>query len=95
MPFHAVQGEFAAPVRTNKYPREIPELPWYRTAVPQMLMAGLLPFSSVSIMGFGKALHIVARVVMYAYFRAVLRRALTCLKPPSQIYIELYYLFAR
>lgn len=22
--------------RTNKYPREIPELPWYRTAVPQV-----------------------------------------------------------
>ena len=35
-----LQGDFAAPVRTNKYPREIPELPWYRTAVPQMLMAG-------------------------------------------------------
>jgi Endomembrane protein 70 len=38
----ALQGDFAAPVRTNKYPREIPELPWYRTAVPQMLMAGAL-----------------------------------------------------
>lgn len=36
----SLQGDFAAPVRTNKYPREIPELPWYRTAVPQMLMAG-------------------------------------------------------
>lgn len=38
----SLQGDFAAPVRTNKYPREIPELPWYRTAVPQMLMAGAL-----------------------------------------------------
>ena len=32
---------------TNKYPREVPELPWYRTAVPQMVMAGFLPFSAI------------------------------------------------
>ena len=40
------RGEFAAPVRTNKYPREIPSLPWYRRPVPQMVMAGagLIPF---------------------------------------------------
>lgn len=37
---NALQGDFAAPVRTNKYPREIPELPWYRSAIPQMVMAG-------------------------------------------------------
>ena len=41
--------EFAAPCRTNKYPREVPELPWYREAVPQMLMAGFLPFSAIYI----------------------------------------------
>jgi len=34
------RGEFSAPVRTNKYPREIPGLPWYRGPVPQMVMAG-------------------------------------------------------
>lgn len=34
------RGEFAAPVRTNKYPREVPQLPWYRSTVPQMVMAG-------------------------------------------------------
>ena len=34
------RSEFYAPCRTNKYPREIPELPWYRSAVPQMVMAG-------------------------------------------------------
>lgn len=37
------RSEFYAPCRTNKYPREIPELPWYRSAVPQMVMAGQLP----------------------------------------------------
>ncbi|KAK9803242.1 hypothetical protein WJX73_008999 [Symbiochloris irregularis] len=43
------RSEFAAPCRTNKYPREVPELPWYRTAVPQMMMAGFLPFSAIYI----------------------------------------------
>jgi hypothetical protein len=27
------RADFAAPCRTNKYPREIPELPWYRWVV--------------------------------------------------------------
>lgn len=39
--------EFNAPCRTNKYPREVPELPWYRTTLPQMAMAGFLPFSAI------------------------------------------------
>jgi hypothetical protein len=43
------QGDFAAPVRTNKYPREVPELPWYRSVIPQMIMAGFLPFSAIYI----------------------------------------------
>ena len=37
------RSEFYAPCRTNKYPREIPALPWYRSAVPQMIMAGQSP----------------------------------------------------
>ncbi|KAF3592076.1 hypothetical protein DY000_02025004 [Brassica cretica] len=41
--------EFQAPVRTTKYPREIPPLPWYRSAIPQMAMAGFLPFSAIYI----------------------------------------------
>lgn len=41
--------EFNAPTRTNKYPREIPPLPWYRQTLPQMLMAGFLPFSAIYI----------------------------------------------
>lgn len=41
--------EFHAPCRTTKYPREIPSLPWYRKAVPQMAMAGFLPFSAIYI----------------------------------------------
>ncbi|MEW5307798.1 MAG: hypothetical protein WDW36_010174 [Sanguina aurantia] len=43
------RGEFNAPCRTTKYPRDIPALPWYRTALPQMMMAGFLPFSAIYI----------------------------------------------
>ncbi|GER26242.1 endomembrane protein 70 protein family [Striga asiatica] len=42
-------AEFQAPCRTTKYPREIPPLPWYRGALPQMAMAGFLPFSAIYI----------------------------------------------
>lgn len=43
------KAEFQAPCRTTKYPREIPPLPWYRSAIPQMAMAGFLPFSAIYI----------------------------------------------
>jgi hypothetical protein len=39
-------AEFAAPCRTNKYPREVPLLPWYRTALPQARQHPILPPSS-------------------------------------------------
>ncbi|CAL5365096.1 unnamed protein product [Camellia sinensis] len=41
------KAEFQAPVHTTKYPREIPSLPWYRGALPQMAMAGFIPFSAI------------------------------------------------
>ncbi|KAK9822258.1 hypothetical protein WJX81_008337 [Elliptochloris bilobata] len=41
--------EFNAPCRTTKYPREVPPLPWFRQALPQMAMAGFLPFSAIYI----------------------------------------------
>lgn len=40
---------FQSSCRTTKYPREIPPLPWYRQTVPQMMMAGFLPFSAIYI----------------------------------------------
>ena len=42
-------GEFYSPVRTSKYPREVPPLQWYRATLPQMAMAGFLPFSAIYI----------------------------------------------
>ncbi|KAB8885425.1 hypothetical protein FH972_026793 [Carpinus fangiana] len=44
-----MKPEFQAPCRTTKYPREIPPLPWYRSTLPQMAMAGFLPFSAIYI----------------------------------------------
>lgn len=43
------KSEFLAPCRTTKYPREIPPLRWYRRTLPQMAMAGFLPFSAIYI----------------------------------------------
>ena len=43
------KAEFQAPCRTAKFPREIPSLPWYRITLPQMAMAGFLPFSAIYI----------------------------------------------
>ena len=41
--------EFTPPCRVNKIPREIPPIPWYRTPVCQVFMAGFLPFSAIYI----------------------------------------------
>lgn len=43
------KSDFNSPCRTTKFPRDIPPLPWYRSTVPQMLMAGFLPFSAIYI----------------------------------------------
>jgi hypothetical protein len=44
--------EFDAPTRSNKYPREVPELPWYRSVLPQMVLTGFLPFSAIYVGAF-------------------------------------------
>ena len=41
--------EFEPPCRTSKVPRQIPEVPFYRSAPAQLFMAGFLPFSAISI----------------------------------------------
>ena len=41
--------EYEPPCRTSKVPRQIPEVPFYRSAPAQMFMAGFLPFSAISI----------------------------------------------
>ena len=41
--------EYEPPCRTSKVPRQVPEAPWYRSALAQHFMAGFLPFSAISI----------------------------------------------
>ena len=42
-------SDLDAPCRTSKHVRHVPDLPWHRGAVVQMLAAGLLPFSAIYI----------------------------------------------
>ena len=42
-------GEFDAPCRTTKVPRQIPDAPWFRQMPAQMFVAGFLPFSAIYI----------------------------------------------
>ncbi|KAD2393415.1 hypothetical protein E3N88_40392 [Mikania micrantha] len=39
--------DFQAPCRTTKCPKEVPKLHWYRGVLPQMALAGFLPFSVI------------------------------------------------
>ncbi|XP_023931639.1 transmembrane 9 superfamily member 1-like isoform X2 [Lingula anatina] len=40
---------FDAPCRTKNISREIPDVPWYRSAGVHCLVAGFLPFSAISV----------------------------------------------
>lgn len=40
---------FDAPCRTKNIPREIPSVPWYRSAPVYMCVGGFLPFSAISV----------------------------------------------
>ncbi|KAI3778727.1 hypothetical protein L2E82_08110 [Cichorium intybus] len=40
-------SDFQAPCKTAKIPREVPNLRWYRGVLPQMALAGILPFSVI------------------------------------------------
>jgi len=45
-----ITDEFKAPSRTNKVPREVPQLSaWYKHPLAQLFMAGFLPFSAIYI----------------------------------------------
>ena len=45
-----ITNEFKPPCRTNKVPREVPQIQsWYRHPLAQLFMAGFLPFSAIYI----------------------------------------------
>jgi len=41
--------DYEPPCRTSKVARQVPAVPWYRSAGAQLFMAGFLPFSAISI----------------------------------------------
>ena len=41
------RADLSAPCRTSRYPRHIPGLPWYQKLMPQMAIAGFLPFCAI------------------------------------------------
>ncbi|PON83756.1 Nonaspanin [Trema orientale] len=41
------KAESQAPFTVTHIPRDIPPLPWYRRALPQMALAGILPLSAI------------------------------------------------
>lgn len=45
-----ITGDYKPPCRTNKVPREVPQIQsWYRHPAAQLFMAGFLPFSAIYI----------------------------------------------
>nr|XP_033779633.1 transmembrane 9 superfamily member 1 [Geotrypetes seraphini]XP_033779635.1 transmembrane 9 superfamily member 1 [Geotrypetes seraphini] len=42
-------GSFEAPCRTKNIAREIPQQPWYKSALVHMTIGGFLPFSAISV----------------------------------------------
>ncbi|PON79240.1 Nonaspanin [Parasponia andersonii] len=41
------KAEYQAPFNVTHIPRDIPPLPWYRRALPQMAFTGILPLSAI------------------------------------------------
>jgi hypothetical protein len=44
-----MSGDFDAPCRVHKVPRQVPEVPFYRGALVHILIGGFLPFSAIYI----------------------------------------------
>lgn len=44
-----IEAELQAPLCITKVPREIPPLRWYKRALPQMALTGIIPFSVINI----------------------------------------------
>ena len=63
--------DYEAPCRTSKVARQVPAVPWYRSALAQLFMAGFLPFSAISI-----ELHYIFASVWGHKVRRPLARAL-------------------
>ncbi|KAG5561093.1 hypothetical protein RHGRI_004195 [Rhododendron griersonianum] len=69
-------SDLQAPCRTTKCPREIPTLRWYRGTLPQMAVAGILPFGVIyvetyyllaSIWGWGHRIYTIYGILLIVF----------------------------
>lgn len=85
-----VASDFNAPCRTTKMPRQIPQVPCYRSSFSQFLVAGFLPFSAISI-----ELHYIFASVwghkVYTLFGILFLAFVLCTVVTSFIVIALTY----
>ncbi|PON79238.1 Nonaspanin [Parasponia andersonii] len=83
-------AELHSPLHIAKSPREIPPLPWYRRALPQIAVAGFLPFSLMPVeLNFvissvwGHGIYIAYKILLINFilvliFIALMNTYLTC-----------------
>ncbi|XP_023769790.1 transmembrane 9 superfamily member 4 [Lactuca sativa] len=76
-------SEFQAPCKTAKIPREVPKLRWYRGVLPQMALAGILPFSVIYIQLYyifasvwGHRIYTLYSIVSIVFFLLLIMTAL-------------------
>ena len=76
-------SEFQAPCKTAKTPRDIPKLRWYRGVLPQMALAGILPFSVIYIQLYyifasvwGHRIYTLYSIVSIVFFLLLIMTAL-------------------
>ncbi|CAH1431161.1 unnamed protein product [Lactuca virosa] len=77
-------SEFQAPCKTAKIPREVPPLlRWYKGVLPQMALAGILPFSVINIQLYyifesvwGHSIYILYSIMSIVFFLLLIMTAL-------------------
>ncbi|KAI7748571.1 hypothetical protein M8C21_000110, partial [Ambrosia artemisiifolia] len=63
-------SDFRAPCRTTKCPKEVPQLVWYEGILPQMILAGFLPFSVIKIQLYDNLLTVWGRGI-YTFYNSM------------------------
>lgn len=76
-------SEFQSPCKTAKIPREVPTLRWYKDVLPQMVLAGILPYSVINIQlyyifesAWGHRIYILYSIISIVFFLLLIMTAL-------------------
>ncbi|XP_023734531.1 transmembrane 9 superfamily member 4 isoform X2 [Lactuca sativa] len=76
-------SEFQSPCKTAKIPREVPTLRWYKDVLPQMVLAGILPYSVINIQLYyifesvwGHRIYILYSIISIVFFLLLIMTAL-------------------